>query len=110
MNDWMRAALYDAQHEIVPIEKKQSKDSVETVIVGPICETTDQFITSKEYFEVQEGEHLAILNTGAYGSSMSSNYNVRPLLEEVMIDGNNYYKIRNRQKFEDLISNEIDID
>ena len=110
MNDWMRAALYDAQHEIVPIEKKQSKDSVETVIVGPICETTDQFITSKEYFEVQEGEYLAILNTGAYGSSMSSNYNVRPLLEEVMIDGNNYYKIRNRQKFEDLISNEIDID
>mgnify|MGYP000302447257 FL=1 len=109
MNDWMRAALYDAQHEIVPIEKKQSKDSVETVIVGPICETTDQFITSKEYFEVQEGEHLAILNTGAYGSSMSSNYNVRPLLEEVMIDGNNYYKIRNRQNFEDLISNEIDI-
>ena len=110
MNDWMRAALYDAQHEIVPIEKKQSKNSIETIIVGPICETTDQFITSKEYFEVQEGEYLAILNAGAYGSSMSSNYNVRPLLEEVMIDGNNYYKIRNRQKFEDLISNEIDID
>jgi len=109
MNDWMRAALYDAQHEIVPIEKKQSKNSVETIIVGPICETTDQFITSKEYFEVQEGEYLAILNAGAYGSSMSSNYNVRPLLEEVMIDGNNYYKIRNRQNFEDLISNEIDI-
>jgi len=110
MNDWMRAALYDAQHEVVPIEKKQSKDSVETMIVGPICETTDQFISSKEYFEVKEGEYLAILNTGAYGSSMSSNYNVRPLLEEVMIDDNNYYKIRNRQKFEDLISNEIDID
>ena len=110
MNDWMRAALYDAQHEVVPIEKKQSKDSIETMIVGPICETTDQFISSKEYFEVKEGEYLAILNTGAYGSSMSSNYNVRPLLEEVMIDDNNYYKIRNRQKFEDLINNEIDID
>ena len=110
MNDWMRTALYDAQHEIVPIEKKQSKDSVETMIVGPICETTDQFISSKEYFEVKEDEYLAILNTGAYGSSMSSNYNVRPLIEEVMIDGNNYYKIRNRQKFEDLINNEIDID
>jgi len=110
MNDWMRAALYDAQHEVVPIEQKQSKDSIETMIVGPICETTDQFISSKEYFEVKEGEYLAILNTGAYGSSMSSNYNVRPLLEEVMIDDNNYYKIRNRQKFEDLISNEIDID
>jgi len=110
MNDWMRAALYDAQHEVVPIEKKQSKDSIETIIVGPICETTDQFISSKEYFEVREGEYLAMLNTGAYGSSMSSNYNVRPLLEEVMIDDNNYYKIRNRQKFEDLISNEIDID
>ena len=110
MNDWMRAALYDAQHEVVPIEKKQSKDSIETMIVGPICETTDQFISSKEYFEVKEGEYLAILNTGAYGSSMSSNYNVRPLLEEIMIDDNNYYKIRNRQKFEDLINNEIDID
>jgi len=110
MNDWMRAALYDAQHEVVPIEQKQSKDSIETMIVGPICETTDQFISSKEYFEVKEGEYLAILNTGAYGSSMSSNYNVRPLLEEVMIDDNNYYKIRNRQKFEDLINNEIDID
>jgi len=110
MNDWMRAALYDAQHEVVPIEKKQSKDSVETMIVGPICETTDQFISSKEYFDVKEGEYLAILNTGAYGSSMSSNYNVRPLLEEVMIDGNNYYKIRSRQKFEDLINNEIVID
>jgi len=110
MNDWMRAALYDAQHEIVPIEKKQSKDSVETMVVGPICETTDQFISSKEYFDVKEGEYLAILNTGAYGSSMSSNYNVRPLLEEVMIDGDSYYKIRCRQKFEDLINNEIVID
>ena len=110
MNDWMRTALYDAQHQIVPLEKKQSKDSVETIIVGPICETTDQFISIKEYSDVEEGEYLAILNTGAYGSSMSSNYNVRPLLEEVMIDGNDYYKIRNRQKFEDLINNEIDID
>ena len=110
MNDWMRAALYDAQHEVVPIEKKQSKDSVETMVVGPICETTDQFISSKEYFDVKEGEYLAILNTGAYGSSMSSNYNVRPLLEEVMIDGDSYYKIRRRQKFEDLINNEIVID
>ena len=102
--------MYDAQHEVVPIDKKQSMDSVETMIVGPICETTDQFISAKEYFEVKEDEYLAILNTGAYGSSMSSNYNVRPLLEEVMIDGNNYYKIRNRQKFEDLINNEVDID
>ncbi len=110
MNDWMRTALYDAQHQIVPLEKKQSKDSVETIIVGPICETTDQFISAKKYYDVEEGEYLAILNTGAYGSSMSSNYNVRPLLEEVMIDGNDYYKIRNRQKFEDLINNEIDID
>ena len=110
MNDWMRTALYDAQHQIVPLEKKQSKDSVETIIVGPICETTDQFISAKEYSDVKEKEYLAILNTGAYGSSMSSNYNVRPLLEEVMIDGNDYYKIRNRQKFEDLVNNEIDID
>ena len=69
-----------------------------------------QFISAKKYYDVEEGEYLAILNTGAYGSSMSSNYNVRPLLEEVMIDGNDYYKIRNRQKFEDLINNEIDID
>ena len=110
MNDWMRAALYDAQHEIIPLEKTNSKDSIETMIVGPICETTDQFTSSKDYFEVKEGEYLAILNTGAYGSSMSSNYNVRPLLEEVMIDGNEYYKIRNRQKFNDLVSDEINID
>ena len=110
MNDWMRAALYDAQHEIIPLEKTNSKDSIETMIVGPICETTDQFTSSKDYFEVKEGEYVAILNAGAYGSSMSSNYNVRPLLEEVMIDGNEYYKIRNRQKFEDLISDEINID
>ena len=110
MNDWMRAALYDAQHEIIPLEKTNSKESVETMIVGPICETTDQFTSSKDYFEVKEGEYLAILNTGAYGSSMSSNYNVRPLLEEVMIDGNEYFKIRNRQKFEDLIRDETNLD
>ena len=110
MNDWMRGALYDAQHEIIPLEKTNSKDSIETMIVGPICETTDQFTSSKDYFEVKEGEYVAILNAGAYGSSMSSNYNVRPLLEEVMIDGNEYYKIRNRQKFEDLVSDEINID
>ena len=110
MNDWMRAALYDAQHEIIPLEKTNSKDSIETMIVGPICETTDQFTSSKDYFEVKEGEYVAILNAGAYGSSISSNYNVRPLLEEVMIDDNEYYKIRNRQKFEDLISDEINID
>jgi len=110
MNDWMRAALYNAQHEIIPLEKTNSKESVETMIVGPICETTDQFTSSKDYFEVKEGEYLAILNTGAYGSSMSSNYNVRPLLEEVMIDGNEYFKIRNRQKFEDLIRDETNLD
>ena len=109
MNDWMRAALYDAQHEIIPLEKTNLKDSVETIIVGPICETTDQFTTSKDYFKVKEGAYLAMLNAGAYGSSMSSNYNVRPLIEEVMIDGNEYYKIRNRQKFDDLVSDEINI-
>ena len=110
MNDMMRTALYNSEHEILPVKQKELKESMPTEIVGPICETSDKFVSSNEYFQIEEGEYLAILNTGAYGSTMSSNYNARPFLEEIMIDGNRFHTIRNRQNFDDMIKDEVEID
>ena len=109
MNDLMRPALYDGYHKILPLAETKNTEKISTDIVGPICESTDRLFSSKEFYDVKEGDLLAILNSGAYGSSMSSNYNVRPLVDEILIDKDNYNIIRNRQSFEESIAQEIKI-
>ena len=107
MNDLMRPALYDSYHKILPLSKTIDSEIISTDIVGPICESTDKLFSSEEFYDVKEGEFLAIRNSGAYGSSMSSNYNARPLVREIVINEDNFTTSRKRQSVEDSIAQEI---
>ena len=104
MNDFMRPALYDARHEIIPIHKtnKQTKNSIE--FVGPICETTCKFAKYKKYQKISENDYVAITNTGAYGSSLSSNYNTKPLIAEILVHKNKFKIIKKKQDLLKLIN------
>jgi len=106
MNDLIRPALYGAYHKIVPLIKK-TKDTIVADIVGPICESADFFAKNRRIELVKEGDYLAILGAGAYGFSMSSNYNSRKRPAEVMVKNNKIYLIRKRETLKDLIRNEI---
>ncbi|MGB9765892.1 MAG: diaminopimelate decarboxylase [Sulfurihydrogenibium sp.] len=97
MNDLVRPAIYNAYHHIVTVEQKQ--ESMVADIVGPVCETGDFFGLDRKIGKVNRGDLIAILTAGAYGSSMSSNYNVRPKAMEVLVDGNNYKIIKEREDY-----------
>lgn len=104
MNDLMRPALYDAHHEILTVEHENiSPETFE--IVGPICETGD-FIGHARELAIKPKALLAVLSAGAYGMSMSSNYNTRPRAAEVMVDGGDMHLIRARETVEQLFSDE----
>ena len=104
MNDFMRPALYGATHEILPILQSDAKKNKVIEFVGPICETSDKFLTLDSFQNINEGDFIAISNAGAYGSSMSSNYNIRPNIAEILVNKNKFSTIRRRQSLEDLIS------
>ena len=99
----MRPALYGAQHKIIPLVKKYKKTNKIYDFVGPICESTDKFLTTKKFQKLYEKEYVIICDVGAYGSSLSSNYNVRPKLAEILIKGSKINLIKKRQKLKDLI-------
>jgi diaminopimelate decarboxylase len=103
MNDLMRPALYGTTHRTLPSIKinKRSKKIYE--FVGPICESTDKFITLKNFQELKEKDLIAMRDVGAYGMSLSSNYNVRPKPIELLIKGSNVKVIRKKQKYKDLM-------
>ena len=104
MNDLMRPALYDAYHAILPV--KREKHAVQNYeVVGPICETGD-FIGRARDLAISPQSLLAVLSTGAYGMSMSSNYNTRPRAAEVMVDGKIAHLIRERETVEELYAGE----
>ncbi len=104
MNDLMRPALYDAWHDIVPA--MQSANPAETwEIVGPVCESGD-FLGRNRRLAIHEGDLLAIRSAGAYGMSMSSNYNTRPRAAEIMVDGAALHVIRQRESVAELFANE----
>ena len=105
MNDLMRPALYDAHHEIIPIRKNKKKIFGNIQFVGPVCESTDKFLSKKNFTEIKEGDCIAITNVGAYGMSLSSNYNSRPIIAEVLINKSKHKLIRKRQSLENLINN-----
>tara|TARA_B100000131_G_scaffold269571_1_gene268969 strand:+ start:2277 stop:3491 length:1215 start_codon:yes stop_codon:yes gene_type:complete len=103
MNDLMRPALYNAKHEIIPAKKNKIKQNKLYEFVGPICESTDKFLTIKKFQKIKKNDLIVIRDTGAYGYSLSSNYNIRPKPAEILVKGSNYSIIQKRQKIEDLI-------
>ena len=103
MNDMARSAIYDAFHEIIPLRKSNKKFSKKVEFVGPICESSDTFGVYKNYSMLKEGDYVCITNCGAYGRTLSSNYNMRPLIEEVILNNKKIKTVRLRQKIEDLI-------
>lgn len=103
MNDLTRPAMYDAYHEIVPVEEKG--DTTEVVdFAGPICESSDVFAKQRATTELKQGDLVAIKSAGAYGAVMSNSYNSRPLVPEVIVSGDQYAVVRERQSLEALIS------
>ena len=103
MNDFMRPALYGAQHKIMPIKKTRKKSKKNYEFVGPVCESTDKFATIKNFQKLSEKDLLAICDVGAYGTSLSSNYNVRPKPIEILIKGSKVLIIKKKQKLSELI-------
>ena len=105
MNDLIRPALYDAYHQIIPLKEK-GKKKVSFEVVGPICESGD-FLGKKVFLpKVSSGDFLAVRGAGAYGFSMSSNYNARPRAAEVLVKGRKAFLIRRRESYSDLIRGE----
>ena len=105
MNDLIRPSFYGSYHHIQPIEKKKRKTIVAD-IVGPICESSDFLAREREIPEIKQGEYLAVMSAGAYGFSMSSNYNSRPRAAEVLVKGKDYGLIRKRETYRDIIRGE----
>ena len=103
MNDLMRPALYGASHKIMPSIKTKKNSNKIDEFVGPICESTDKFVTLKNFQKLKEKDFILICDVGAYGMSLSSNYNVRPKPTELLIKGSKIKVIRKRQKLKDLI-------
>ena len=103
MNDLMRPALYGANHRTLPAIKTNQTSKKVYEFVGPICESTDKFTTLKKFQKLREKDLVVMCDVGAYGMSLSSNYNVRPKPTEVLIKGSKINVIKKRQKLEDLI-------
>ena len=103
MNDLMRPALYGAFHRTLPVKKSNKKSKKPYEFVGPICESTDKFITLKKFQQLKEKDLIAICDVGAYGMSLSSNYNLRPKPVELLIHGSKIKVIKKRQKHKDLV-------
>ncbi len=107
MNDLIRPSLYKAHHEIVPVVRHADRSSAVFDVVGPVCETGDFFARDRELPEVAEGELLAILDAGAYGMSLSSNYNTRPRPAELLVNGKSAKLVRKRETVSDLLRLEL---
>jgi diaminopimelate decarboxylase len=109
MNDLIRPALYDAYHQILPLQAIGNRQQVmeKFHIVGPICESADLFAKDRKLPVVKEGDYLAIMGAGAYGFSMASNYNSRRRAEEVLVVKDKVYIIRKRESYADLVQDEI---
>ena len=103
MNDLMRPALYNSIHRILPATKSRKVSNKTYEFVGPICESTDKFLTINKFQKLDEKELIVICDVGAYGISLSSNYNVRPKPIEILIKNSKINIIKNKQKIVDLI-------
>ncbi|MBI4430211.1 MAG: diaminopimelate decarboxylase [Candidatus Omnitrophica bacterium] len=106
MNDLVRPALYGSFHDIFPVRRNGQARKILADVVGPVCESGDFLAKDRRLPEVNEGEYLAVLSAGAYGFSMSSNYNSRPRAAEVLVKGSRFYVIRRRELLNDLVRGE----
>ncbi len=105
MNDLMRPALYDAWHDIVPVaEPEPGAEMREIDVVGPVCETGDTFAKARPLPDLAEGDLVAFRSAGAYGAAMASEYNSRPLVAEVLVDGDHYAVVRERPSFDAMLA------
>ena len=105
MNNLMRPALYDSHHQIIPLKRTNKLFKGNLEFVGPVCENSDKFANQKNFWQIKEGDYIALANVGAYGMSLSSNYNTRPTVAEVMVSGSKHKMIRKRQSLENLVNN-----
>tara|TARA_B100000579_G_scaffold397857_1_gene377722 strand:+ start:135 stop:1349 length:1215 start_codon:yes stop_codon:yes gene_type:complete len=103
MNDLMRPALYGAEHRIIPVNKSKKYSHKTYEFVGPICESSDKFLSVKKFQKLKEKELVLICDVGAYGSSLSSNYNLRSKPAEVLVKGKKIIIAKKRQKLKDFI-------
>jgi diaminopimelate decarboxylase len=106
MNDLLRPSLYQSWHGVLPAAAKNEALALCWDIVGPICESGD-WLAKNRALDIQEGDLLAILSAGAYGSTLSSNYNSRNRAAEVLVDGDAYRVVRRRETLQDQLSTEI---
>ncbi|CAC9484041.1 Diaminopimelate decarboxylase (EC [uncultured Gammaproteobacteria bacterium] len=105
MNDLLRPSFYNAYHQVLPINKNAKGTQAHWDLVGPICETGD-FLAKNRALSLSEGDYLALMSAGAYGFTMSSNYNTRPRVAEVMVSGTNHQLVRQRESVQDLFAQE----
>jgi diaminopimelate decarboxylase len=108
MNDLVRPAMYKAEHRIVPVRQPRSNSMAGPCdVVGPVCETTDTFTRDRDLPPLTSGDLVAFMTAGAYGATMSSTYNTRPLVPEVLVDDERFAVIRPRPSYDDLLSLDI---
>jgi len=107
MNDMLRPSLYNAYHEIVPLREPTDGSSEMVDVVGPVCESGDFFARNRQLPIANEGDLLAILDAGAYGTVLASNYNTRPRPAEVLVQGKSVKLVRRRERIENLLRSEV---
>ncbi len=106
MNDFSRTALYGAAHKLIPLSKKKSGKTGIFDVVGPVCESTDTFLKNYLVEGAETGDFLAFLDVGAYGAVLSSEYNTRPLVPEIMVYNKRYELVRSRPTYEEIFDRE----
>jgi diaminopimelate decarboxylase len=105
MNDLIRPSLYNSYHQIRPVIQQKRK-MIQADVVGPICESGDYIAKERNIPEFERGELMAVMSAGAYGFTMSSNYNSRPRVAEVLVKDDRFYIIRQRETYEDILRGE----
>jgi diaminopimelate decarboxylase len=106
MNDLVRPSYYGSYHQILPV-KEETREEIVADVVGPICESSDFLAKGRKIPNLQSGELIAVMSAGAYGFSMSTNYNSRPRIAEVLVRDDQMFVIRQRENYEDLIRGEV---
>jgi diaminopimelate decarboxylase len=106
MNDLIRPTLYEGWHQIVPLKQPATAETEVVDVVGPICETGDYLARNREIPLVKEGDYIAAMSAGAYGFTMASNYNTRPMPAEILVDGDAAHIVRERQTLDDVLKGE----